>query len=74
MAQPTDTQHKPSPKISGGVNDIYLPEVPKMSGGNNNIYLREPSPVGGGANDILQKEIPGMPKIFMPLIFSVLYN
>ena len=43
MAQPTDTQHKPSPKISGGVNDIYLPEVPKMSGGNSNIYLRDPS-------------------------------
>ena len=62
MAQPTDTQHKPSPKISGGVNDIYLPEVPKMSGGNSNIYLRDPSPVGGGANDILQKENPKVKK------------
>ena len=41
MAQPTDTQHKPSPKISGGVNSIYLPENPRVSGGNNNIYLKD---------------------------------
>ena len=39
MAQPTDTQHKPSPKIPGGANDIYLPENPRVSGGNANIYL-----------------------------------
>ena len=26
MAQPTDTQHKPSPKIPGGANDNYIPE------------------------------------------------
>ena len=58
MAQPTDTQHKPSPNISGGVNDINLPENPKVSGGNSNIYLNTPSSVGGGANDILQGEVP----------------
>ena len=58
MAQPTDTQHKPSPNISGGANDIYLPENLKVSGGNSNIYLNTPSSVGGGANDILQGEVP----------------
>tara|TARA_R110002020_G_scaffold62132_4_gene166611 strand:+ start:1466 stop:1687 length:222 start_codon:yes stop_codon:yes gene_type:complete len=52
MAQPTDTQHKPSPNISGGANDIYLPENTKVSGGNNNIYLTNPAATSGGANDI----------------------
>ena len=36
MAQPTNTQHIPSPKISGGANDIYLSENSKVSGGNSN--------------------------------------
>ena len=50
MAQPTDTQHKPSPNISGGVNDIYLPEVPKVA--NTDIYLKQNQRVPGGVNDI----------------------
>ena len=56
MAQPTDTKHKPSPNITGGVNDIYLPEVPKMSVGNSNIYLQDAPKIAGGANDIYLKE------------------
>ena len=59
MTQPTNTTHIPSPKISGGANDIYLPENSKVSGGNSNIYLKESASVGGGANDILQKEKSG---------------
>ena len=70
MAQPTNTQHTPSPNISGGANDINLPENSKVSGGNSNIYLNSPSSVGGGANDILQKENPkiagGANDIYLP--------
>ena len=43
MAQPTDTQHKPSPKISGGANDIYLAENQATTG--SGIYLQDNKPV-----------------------------
>ena len=43
MAQPTNTKHIPSPNISGGANDINLPENSKVAGSNSNIYLKEPS-------------------------------
>ena len=70
MAQPTNTQHIPSPNISGGANDINLPENSKVAGSNSNIYLKDPASVSGGANDILQKENPkiagGANDIYLP--------
>ena len=54
----TDRPHAPSAVISGGVNDIYSPEVPKVA--NTSIYLSDAAPIGGGANDI---EHPAVPKI-----------
>ena len=58
MAQPTDTQHKPSPKIPGGANNIYLTYNLRVSGGNANIYLSNPAATPGGANDVLPQENP----------------
>tara|TARA_R110002012_G_scaffold213268_1_gene384389 strand:+ start:2849 stop:2980 length:132 start_codon:yes stop_codon:yes gene_type:complete len=43
MAQPTDTQHKPSPNISGGANDIYLADNTPTP--NTGIYLENNKPV-----------------------------
>ena len=37
-------------KISGVVNDIYLPPVSKVA--TTSIYLTNPQKLGGGANDI----------------------
>ena len=39
--QPSNKKHIPVPKVSGGVNDIYIKEsAPKTSGGNSNIYIK----------------------------------
>ena len=50
--QPKDTKHIPSPKISGGANDIYMANPSATAGGANDIYMPENPKVAGGANDI----------------------
>ena len=57
--QPTNKKHIPSPKISGGANDIYIKgEAPRTAGGANNIYMSNPAATAGGANDIYMPENP----------------
>ena len=45
-----------SPKVSGGVNNIYNPPVSKVA--STSIYLTDSQPVGGGANSIQHPEVP----------------
>ena len=46
----------PSPKVSGGANNIYNPPVSKVA--STSIYLTDSQPVGGGANSIQHPEAP----------------
>tara|TARA_R100000900_G_scaffold79029_1_gene62219 strand:+ start:187 stop:432 length:246 start_codon:yes stop_codon:yes gene_type:complete len=55
--QPTPQDYlNPSPKVSGGVNNIYNPPVSKVA--STSIYLTDSQAVGGGANSVQHPEAP----------------